>query len=81
MYQAKCEIFLTFSNLLRSYSKSFGSPGQNILEEFLKLGKISFSMKYLGADPLQFLVQLSKTAFWVASWILAFNFRQCRGFP
>ena len=79
MYQAKCEIFLIFSNLLRSYSKLFGSPGQ--LEESLKLDKISFSMKYLGADPLQFLVQLSKTAFWVASWILAFNFRQCRGFP
>lgn len=96
MYPAKCEIFLIFSNLLRSILSRFGtcevahiqsliyySSGQNILEEFLKLGEIDFSMKCFRAVPLQLLVhlvQLSKFTFWLASWTPVFNFRQFRGF-
>ena len=42
------------------------NPGQNIVDKFMKLSKVSFSMECFTADFLQVLAQLSQFVSWVA---------------
>ena len=63
-----------------TYKSRPNDLGLTIIDKFMELNKIDFSMKCFTADCSQFLAQLPKFTFWMADYVLTINSKYFRDF-